>query len=55
MRRQTTRTKRAWLRDAVSLLAMVWSVPLAILLVGTPIALVLAALVWLGRWVRSGI
>ena len=37
------------LMDAVDLLAVVLSVPLAVLLVGAPIALTIALLIWLGR------
>jgi hypothetical protein len=33
----------------LELLAVVWAVPLAILLVGVPIALVLTLLLWIGR------
>ena len=35
--------------DAVQLIALVWLVPFAILVVGAPIALIGAALVWLAR------
>lgn len=35
--------------DVVHLLGIVLSVPAAILLVGTPIALTIALLLWLGR------
>lgn len=40
---------RTVLTDAVDLLAVAWSVPFAVLLVGTPIALTIALLLWLGR------
>ena len=42
------------LTDSVELLGLVWSIPLAILLVGTPIALAIALLLWLGRLALSG-
>lgn len=41
------------LMDSVELLALVWSIPLAMLLVGAPIALAIALLVWLGRLALS--
>jgi hypothetical protein len=37
------------LMGSVELLAVVWSVPLAVLLVGSPIALTIVLLLWLGR------
>jgi hypothetical protein len=37
------------LTDGVMLLGVVWSLPLAVLAVGTPIALAIVALLWLGR------
>jgi hypothetical protein len=49
----TLRTERTWVRDTVELLAVVWTVPLAILLVGAPIALAIALLLWLARLARS--
>ena len=39
--------------DGVHLLAVVWSVPLAVLLVGAPIALAIAVLLRLGRLALS--
>ncbi len=42
------------LTDSVELLGLVWSIPLAMLLVGTPIALTIALLLWLGRLALSG-
>jgi hypothetical protein len=49
----TTGSERAFLRNAVDLLAVVVSVPLAILVVGTPIALAIALLLWIGRFARG--
>lgn len=42
---------RSWtaLKDAVLLLGVVWSLPVAVLVVGTPIALAIAFLLWLVR------
>ena len=37
------------LADAGDLLALAWGLPLAILAVGTPIALVVTLVLWLGR------
>jgi hypothetical protein len=48
-----TRSERHLLRNAVDLLAAVLSVPLAVLVVGTPIALAIAVLLWIGRFARS--
>ena len=42
------------LTDSVELLGLVWSIPLAMLLVGTPIALAIALLLWLGRLALGG-
>jgi hypothetical protein len=39
--------------DVVHLLGLVLSVPLAVLVVGTPIALTIALLLWLGRFALS--
>lgn len=39
------------LKDAAALLALVFFIPFAILLVGTPIALFMALLLWLARLV----
>lgn len=41
---------RTALTDAVGLIAVVWGVALAILVVGLPIALAVAVLLRLGRW-----
>jgi hypothetical protein len=40
---------RIILADGVALLALAWTIPFAILLVGTPVALTLALLLWIGR------
>jgi hypothetical protein len=40
------------LMDALRLLAAAWSVPLAMLLVGVPIALTIAVVLWLGQLAR---
>lgn len=37
------------LADSVALLAVVWSIPLAVLIVGAPIALAITLALWLGR------
>ena len=37
--------------DALGFVLVVWSIPAAILLVGTPIVLVAAAAIGLGRWI----
>jgi hypothetical protein len=52
---QPRRWWRTVLMDSVQLLALVWSVPLAMLLVGAPIALAIALLVWLGRFALSAV
>jgi hypothetical protein len=44
---------RAILTDAAGLLALVWLIPLAILVIGAPFALVGAGLVWLARLARG--
>ena len=41
------------LLDGVMLLGVVWSVPVAILVVGTPVALAIAFLLWLVRLARG--
>ncbi len=38
--------------DALRLLAVAWSVPLAMLLVGVPVAVTIAVVLWLGRLAR---
>jgi hypothetical protein len=42
---------RSWtaLMDGVILLGVVWSIPLAVLVIGTPVALAIAFVLWLGR------
>ena len=40
---------RTTLMDGVMLLGVVWSLPIAVLVVGTPVALAIAFLLWLGR------
>jgi hypothetical protein len=44
---------RTALTDCVALLALAWSIPFAILLVGTPVALAIVLLLWLGRLALS--
>jgi hypothetical protein len=54
--RQTMTTTGRWRRalaDAAALLGVVWMVPVGILLVGAPIALAIALLLWLGRQVGA--
>lgn len=41
------------LMDGVSLLGVVWSLPVAVLVVGTPVALVIAFMLWLVRLALS--
>jgi hypothetical protein len=41
------------LKDAAALLALVLFIPFAVLLVGTPVALFIALLLWLGRMVSG--
>lgn len=48
----TTPRWRIAVADGVRLLAFVWVIPVAILAVGAPIALVGALAVWIGRLVR---
>jgi hypothetical protein len=40
---------RTVLADGVSLLVLAWTIPFAILLVGTPVALTIALVLWIGR------
>ena len=50
------KTRGRWasaIQDAVDGLAVVWSIPVAMLLVGAPIALAIGAVLWLGRWARA--
>lgn len=42
------------LLDAGGLLALVWSVPLAVLIVGGPVVLAIALVLWLVRLVSGG-
>ena len=42
-------TAGSMVKDAAALLALVFFIPFAILLVGTPVALLIALLLWLGR------
>lgn len=54
--RQTMTTTGRWRRalaDTAALLGVVWMVPVGILLVGAPIALGIALLLWLGRLARG--
>jgi hypothetical protein len=44
---------RSALAEAGALLGVVWMVPVGILLVGAPIALAIALLLWLGRLARG--
>ena len=41
--------------DAIQLLGVALSVPIAILLIGAPIALAIAFVLWLARSVRGGL
>ena len=47
--------KGALLTNALEVLAVVWSVPLAVLLVGTPFALAIVALLWLVRQLAAAV
>lgn len=40
---------RSALADGLALLALAWTIPFAILLVGTPVALTIALLLWISR------
>jgi len=44
---------RTVLADGLSLLALAWTIPFAILLVGTPVALTIVLVLWLGRLTLS--
>lgn len=49
-------TPSKWLTmlvDAAAVIAVMWTIPLAILAVGTPVALVIVSLLWLGRLALS--
>jgi hypothetical protein len=51
-------TARRWatgLMDAIHLLGVALSVPVAVLLVGAPVALAIALLLWIGRMVRAAL
>jgi hypothetical protein len=51
-------TARRWttgLMDAIHLLGMALSVPIAVLLVGAPVALAIALLLWIARMVRAAL
>ena len=46
--------RRPWVtavQDSLGLIAVVWSIPAAILIVAIPIALVATLLIWVGRFV----
>jgi hypothetical protein len=46
--------RRRWVtavQDSLGLVAVVWSIPAAILIVAIPIALVAALIIWVGRFV----
>jgi len=51
---ESRRRWRTGTLDAFGLIAVVWSIPVAILLVGTPIVLVVVLLRMLARWALSG-
>jgi hypothetical protein len=51
----TTGRWRTRLADAAALLAVVWVFPVGILLVGAPVALAIALLLWIGRLVRGAL
>jgi hypothetical protein len=54
---ETIRPPSPWgtaLLDAGSLLGLVWAVPLAVLIVGGPIALAIALVLWIGRLMSGG-
>lgn len=44
---------RTTLMDGAMLLGVVWSIPIAVLVVGTPVALTIAFLLWLVRLARG--
>lgn len=55
-----SRPARPWrwrtvMTDALSLVAVAWSVPLVVLVVGTPIALAIVLLLWVGRQVLGAL
>lgn len=47
--RAISRGWRTALADGLSLLALAWTIPFAILLVGAPVALTIAFALWVGR------
>ena len=47
--------KGALLTNTLEMLAVVWSVPLVVLMVGTPFALAILALLWLVRQVAAAV
>jgi hypothetical protein len=49
----TTRRSTTAIMDAVQLLGLALSVPIAILLVGAPVALAIALLLWVARMVGT--
>jgi len=49
----TTARWRAGLADAAALLAVVWVIPVGILLAGAPVALAIALLLWIARLARG--
>ena len=51
----TTSRWTTGLMDAIRLLGMAASVPIAVLFVGAPIALAIAGLLWIARMVRAGL
>ena len=46
---------RGALGDVLALVAVVWTVPVAIVLIGAPVALTIAALLWVARLVRGAL
>jgi hypothetical protein len=51
----TTGRWRAGFADAAALLGVVWMVPLGMLLVGAPVALAIALVLWLARLARGAL
>ena len=50
----TTRRWATGMMDALQLLGLVLSIPIAIVIVGAPVALAIALLLWLVRMVGGG-
>jgi hypothetical protein len=50
-----TRRWRAALANLLALLAVVWAVPVAIVLIGAPLALAIAAVLWIARVARGAL